>query len=100
MKIVLENLRKLLVYGIWFGGITLVFFVPTEFHDNIRVGIIPLLSFLYMDGEGMSPGGYLWHGYQVHFLILPFLISVLLWSFSLVAVYKWLKYLDSESYLK
>jgi hypothetical protein len=62
MKTVLKNLSKLVVYGFWFGGITFVFFAPTYFHHNIRVGILPLLSFLYLDGEGMSPGGFLWHG--------------------------------------
>jgi hypothetical protein len=100
MKTALEILRKIVVYGIWFGAITLVFFLPMPFHHNIRVGTLPLFSSIYLDGEGMSPGGYLWHGYQVHFFIGRFLISVFLWLVLIVAVYKWLRYLDSKSYLR
>lgn len=98
MKPVLTYLREFLIYGFWFGGLTIVFFAPLAYHHNIRFGMIsPLLSFLYMDAEGMSPGGYLWHGYQVHFLVWPFVISVVLWLASLFGVYKWLKFLDSGS---
>lgn len=99
MRIFLTYLRNFAVYGVWFGGITFVFFAPMGFHHSIRVGMIPLLSFLYLDGEGMSPGGYLWQGYQVHFLVVPFLISVVLWLGLLIAVYRWLKYLDSKPYV-
>ena len=94
MRIFPTHLRKLAVYGVWFGGITIAFFAPMGFHHNIRFGMIPLLSFLYLDGEGMSPGGYLWQGYQVHFLVVPFVISVVLWLGVLFAVYKWLGSLD------
>ena len=99
MSSVLTAPRKFVVYGVWFGGITFAFFAPMGFHHNIRFGMIPLLGFLYLDGEGMSPGGYSWQGYQVHFLIFPFLINVVLWLLSLIMVYKWLGYLDSKTYV-
>src|ERR1044072_4489474 len=99
MRTVLKYVRNFLLYGVWFVGITIIFFVPLGFHHNIRFGVIPLLSFLYLDGEGMSPGGYEWHGYQVHFLVFPFVISVALWLLLLVVVYRWLRYLGSKGYV-
>ena len=92
-------LEKIVVYGIWFGGITLVFFVPLGWHHNYRVGAVPFLSFLYLDGEGMSPGGFSWQGYQVHFSPLRFAITLALWIASLFTVYRILRYLDSKSYV-
>ncbi len=96
MKISLEFLTKLVVHGVWFGGITFAFFAPMGFHHNIRFGMIPGLSFLYFDGEGMSPGGYSWHGFQVHFLVYQFVISLVLWLILLIAACKWLRWLDSK----
>ena len=97
MKIVLKKLIKLLVYSFWFVLITLFFFAPLGFHHNLRFGFIPFLSFLFLDGEGMSPGGYTWGAYQVHFLPIRLVISVGLWTVSLIVVYGWLRYMDSKA---
>lgn len=99
MRTVLKYLRNVLLYGTWFGGVTLVFFVPLGFHHDLSFGMIPLLSFLYLDGEGMAPGGYSWHGYEVHFFVFRFLITIVLWLVSLVLVYRWVRYLDSKAYV-
>jgi len=38
---IFKYLEKIAVYGIWFGGITLFFFVPLGFHHDLRLGHYP-----------------------------------------------------------
>jgi hypothetical protein len=96
---IFRYLEMIAVYGIWFGGITLIFFVPLGFHHDLRLGAVPFLSFLYLDGEGMSTGGVSWQGYQVHFSPFRLVITLALWIGCLLAAYKYLRYLDSKRYV-
>lgn len=97
MNILQPFTRKILIYGVWFVIVSSLFFLPFDFHHNVRLGAVPFVSFLYLDGEGMSPGGYMWNGYQVHFLPVQFVITLVLWAGSLFAVHKWLESLDAKA---
>ena len=94
MKGFTKHIGKVVMYSIWFGVVTVVFFFPLGFHHMYKIGVLP---FLFLDGESPQPGGLMWGVYEVHFMPLNLAINCLLWITSLAVIYWWLRDLDSNS---
>jgi hypothetical protein len=84
------------MYLVWFVVVTLFFLAPMGFHHMLRFGIVP---FLFLDGESTRPGERMWGDYAVHFSPWIFAATLVLWITCLIAVYRWLRYLDSKAYV-
>ena len=86
MSYVGPKFKKRVINLIWCLGVTALFFAPHRFYYSGYFGIIPWLVF---SDEG-SP---------VQFFPVRLALSVVLWVICLALISRWLKYLDSKSYV-
>ena len=80
------KLRKRLINLVWCFGVTALFFAPIRFYYSGYFGIMQWLVFSEEDPP-------------VRFFPERLALSIVLWAACLVLVTKWLKYLDSKSYV-
>ena len=89
------TITTFVVYSFWFIAVSWVFFCPIwAFHGTFTIGI---LSFLVINGEYPDvTGGFMWNGYLINFYWGRLAITITLWLLSVLAVLKFLIWLDQK----
>jgi hypothetical protein len=85
-----------LVNSFWFVFCTFIYVVPIGFHHMHFVGVT---AFITLNGEDPRPGTPRWGEFEFHFFPERLVLAIVLWIFTLFVVFRWLKYLDSKSYV-
>jgi hypothetical protein len=91
-----KNFGKLLIHVTWGVMVSLPFFAPIPFYYTLRFGVIP---WLVIDGETSIPGDFMWGPFKMHLYLNVLVISVVLWVVSLVLISRWVRRLESNSFL-
>jgi hypothetical protein len=77
--------------------VSLPFFAPLPFYYTLTFGVFR--PWLVIDGEEWIPGDFMCGPFKLHFYPGVFVVCITLWIVLLVLASRWLRYLESKSYL-
>ena len=92
----MKRFGKPLRHVTWGVTVSLPFFAPIPFYYTLRFGVSP---WPVIDSETAIPGDFMLGPFKMHLYLNVLVISVVLWAISMVLVSRWVRYLESDSFL-